>query len=297
MAAMDVDGIFIPVATPFDEAGEVDWDALRRNMQGWAAAPLKGYLALGSTSEFPSLDRAEKERVLTTIVEEAAGRTVIVQTGEQSTRATIEWTKRAAELGGQAALVVSPYYYKGLMSDKALQGFYEQVADASPIPTLIYNIPQNTGLNVPASLVCRLAEHENIVGIKDSSGNYTQLLDIIAGTPDDWGVTTGSSSLVTAALVSGAKGAILAAANPMPFEYCDIHRLVRAGDVDGAAEQQRRLQPIGGLLSKYGIPGTKAAMDLLGYAGRLPRAPMLPCGEAARDEILNALRAAQLVRF
>ena len=149
MAAMDVNGIFIPVATPFDEAGEVDWDALRRNMQGWAAAPLKGYLALGSTSEFPSLDRAEKERVLTTIVQEAAGRTVIVQTGEQSTRATIEWTKRAAELGGQAALVVSPYYYKGLMSDKALQGFYEQVADASPIPTLIYNIPQNTGLNVP----------------------------------------------------------------------------------------------------------------------------------------------------
>jgi 4-hydroxy-2-oxoglutarate aldolase len=297
MAAMDVDGIFIPIATPFDEAGEVDWDSLRRNMEGWAAAPLKGYLALGSTSEFPALDRAEKERVIATIAEGAAGRTLIVQTGEQSTRATIEWTKRVAELGAEAALVVSPYYYKGLMTERALEGFYLAVAEASPIPTLIYNIPQNTGLNVSSALVCRLAEHENIVGIKDSSGNYTQLLEIIAGTPDDWGVTTGSSSLVTAALVSGAKGAILAAANPLPFEYCDIHRLVRSGDVEAAAEQQRRLQPIGALLSKYGIPGTKAAMDLLGYAGRLPRAPMLPCSDAARDEILNALRAAELVRF
>jgi 4-hydroxy-2-oxoglutarate aldolase len=293
---MDLDGIIIPVATPFDEDGEVDWAALRRNMQGWAAAPLAGYLALGSTSEFPALTRTEKERVIATIAEGAAGRTLIVQTGEQSTRETIAWTRRAAELGAQAALVVSPYYYKGLMTEAALRGFYEAVADASPVPVMIYNIPQNTGVNVSAALVCRLAEHPNIVGIKDSSGNYTQLLDILAGTPEDWGVTTGSSSLVTAALVSGAKGAILAAANPLPFEYCDIHRLVRAGEVAAAAELQRRLQPVGALLSKYGIPGTKAAMDLLGYAGRLPRLPMLPCSEAARAEILDALRLAELVR-
>jgi 4-hydroxy-2-oxoglutarate aldolase len=294
---IDLDGIFPAVATPFDEAGEVEWDSLRRNLQGWAAAPLAGYLALGSTSEFPSLSRAEKERVIATVVEEAAGRTVIVQTGEQSTRETIEWTARAAALGAQAALVVSPYYYKGLMTEQALERFYQDVAEASPVPVMLYNIPQNTGVNLPAALVCRLAEHPNIVGIKDSSGNYGQLLDIIAGTPDDWGVTTGSAAMVSAALVSGGKGAILAAGNALPFEYCDIHRLVREGDVQGAAEQQRRLQSVGNLLSKYGIPGIKAAMDVLGYAGRQPRLPMLPCSDAARDEILNALRQAQLVRL
>jgi 4-hydroxy-2-oxoglutarate aldolase len=292
---IDLDGIFPAVATPFDEAGEVEWDSLRRNMQGWAAAPLCGYLALGSTSEFPALTRTEKERVIATVLEEAAGRTVIVQTGEQSTRETIDWTARAAQLGAQAALVVSPYYYKGLMTEKALERFYNDVAEGSPVPIMIYNIPQNTGVNIPAAVVCRLAEHPNIIGIKDSSGNYGQLLDIIAGTPEGWGVTTGAASMVFAALASGGRCAILAAANALPFEYCDIHRLVREGDLQGAAEHQRRLQRVGNLLSKHGIPGTKAAMDLLGYAGRHPRLPMLPCSDAARDEILNALREAQLV--
>jgi 4-hydroxy-2-oxoglutarate aldolase len=294
---MDLDGIFVPVATPFTEDGEVDWEALRRNMQGLAAAPLAGYLALGSTSEFPALTPEEKERVVTVIREEAAGRTLIVQTGEPSTRATIRWTARAAELGAQAALVVAPSYYKGLMTEAALCAFYEDVADASPIPTLIYNIPQNTGFNLSAALVGRLAEHPNIVGIKDSSGNFGQLADILDLVPEGWAVTTGSSALVLPALVAGAQGAILAIANALPFEYCDLHRLVRSGDVAAAAELFRRLQPVSRALSKHGIPGVKCAMQLLGYAGGYPRAPVLPADEAARNEILAALRAAQLVRF
>lgn len=294
---MNLDGIFVPVATPFDEDGEVDWNALRRNMQGLSAAPLGGYLALGSTSEFPTLSREEKERVIQVIGEAAGDRTFIVQTGEPSTRATIAWTNRAAELGAHAVLVVAPYYYKGLMSEAALQGFYEDVADASPVPVLIYNIPQNTGVNVSAALVGRLAEHPNIVGLKDSSGNFAQLAEIISLTPEDWGVTTGSAALVLSALVAGAKGAILAVANPLPFEYCDIHRLARAGDVAAAAEKFRRLEAVTAALSRYSIPGVKCAMDLLGYAGRLPRAPMLPAGEKAQAEILDALRSAELVRF
>lgn len=297
MAELVLEGIFAPLTTPFDEAGDVDLGALRRNLQGYAAAPLAGYVALGTNGEFVHLGRAEKEAVIAAAVDGAAGRPVLAQVGEGSLRETAAFARRAADLGAAAVLAVTPHYYRGRMDDEALVDFYHALGDASPVPVLLYNIPQNTGVNIPAAVVCRLAEHPNIIGIKDSSGNYGQLLDIIAGTPEGWGVTTGAASMVFAALASGGRGAILAAANALPFEYCDIHRLVREGDLQGAAEHQRRLQRVGNLLSKHGIPGTKAAMDLLGYAGRHPRLPMLPCSDAARDEILNALREAQLVRL
>jgi 4-hydroxy-2-oxoglutarate aldolase len=297
VAGLDLEGVLVPLVTPFDEDGEVDWAALERDLQGLGGAPLAGYVALGSTSEFPHLSRGEKERVVAAVVEGAGGRAVIAQTGEPTTRETVAFTRRAAELGAQAALVVSPSYYKGSMREREIERFYMAVAEGSPLPVLIYNIPQNTGTNLPVPLVARLAEHENVVGIKDSSGILPQIADLCASTPEGWRVFTGSAPIFLGALVYGAHGGILAAANPLPYEFCDIHRRFSAGDLAGAQEVHRRLGPAVRALGRFGIPGYKAAMDMLGLAGGYPREPLLPLEDAEREQLLDALRASSLVRY
>lgn len=297
MAHLELDGVLVPCVTPFDDDGEVDWKALQRDLQGWGGAPLAGYVALGSTSEFPHLSREEKERVVAAIVEGAGDRPVIAQTGEPTTRATIAFSQRAAELGARAVLVVSPSYYKGAMGERELERFYTAVAEYSPLPVLLYNIPQNTGVNLPVGLVARLAEHENVVGIKDSSGNLTQIADLCAATPEDWLVFTGSASIFLGALVYGARGGILAAANPLPYEFADIGQRFAAGELAAAQEAQRRLGPVIRALGRLSIPGCKAAMDMLGFAGGFPREPLLPLDDAGREDLLGALRECSLVRY
>jgi 4-hydroxy-2-oxoglutarate aldolase len=290
-------GLYPPLVTPFDADGELDERALRRNVSAYGAAPLAGYVVLGTTGEFPHLTTAEKERVIAAVVEEAAGRPVLAQTGEPSLRATVALTRRAAELGASAVLVVTPSYYRSSMRRAELEAYYRGVADASPVPVLLYNIPQNTGVNLDPELVAALAEHPNIVGIKDSSGNLGQLAETVALTPPGWGVLTGSASIFVAAMVHGARGGILAAANVLPFELCDLLDLAGRGDVPGAARLFGRLAPVLRLLARLGIPGYKAAMDVLGYAGGHPRQPLLPLGEAERDRIVDALRSASLARY
>lgn len=297
MSALDLAGVLPAVVTPFDDDGEVDWKALQRDLQGWGGAPLAGYVALGSTSEFPHLTQAEKERVVAEVVAGAGGRPVIAQTGAPSTRETIAFTRRAAELGACAALVVSPGYYRGSMGERELERFYTAVAELSPVPVLLYNIPQNTGVALPVRLVARLAEHENVAGIKDSSGNLTQIADLRAATPDGWLIFTGSASIALGAFLYGAQGAILAAANPLPYEFCDLHRLVAEGEVAAAQALNRRLGPVVRELGRLGIPGCKAAMDMLGLAGGYPREPLLPLDDDEREPLLGALRAASLVRY
>ncbi len=215
---------------------------------------------------------------------------IIAGTGCETTRATIKLTQHAAKVGADAALVITPSFYKGSMTEAALEQFYLDVAEASPIPIMLYNMPRNTGLNMSSGLVCRLAQHENIVGVKDSSGNIVQIAEIIKGSPDDFAVFAGSGSFLYPTLALGGVGGTLAVANIFPETCVRLYEAVQAGDHDLAKSLQHKLlAPNAAVTSRWGIAGLKAALDLLGYRGGLPRRPMLPFDEANLPELRQIL--------
>ncbi len=290
-------GILPPLVTPFAEDGEVDLAALRRNLEGYAAAPLAGYVVLGTNGEFPLLSAGEKEAIVAAAVEAAGQRPVLAQVGAQGLRETVALARRAAELGAAAVLAVTPHYYPKQMHDRALIAFYMALAEESPVPVLLYNIPQNTGVNISPEVVEACARNPRIVGIKDSSGNLGQIAEYLERVPRGWGVLNGSSSLGVAAFQTGVPGAVLAAANVLPFEVCDLWALCRDGRWAEAATLEARLRPAFRAISRLGVAGVKLGMDMLGFRGGLPRSPLLPAEPGARDALADTLRAAGLIRF
>jgi len=290
-------GVFPPLTTPFTEDDDVDLDALRRNLEGYAAAPLAGYVVLGTNGEFPLLSREEKEAVIASAVDAAGDRPVLAQVGEQSLRATVSLARRAGELGAAAVLAVTPHYYRSQMSDRALIDFYTALAESSPVPVLLYSIQQNTGVNVSPAVVEACARHPRIVGIKDSSGSLGQIAEYVERVPEGWGVLNGSSSLVVAAFQTGAPGAVLGAADVLPFELCDVWARCREGRFAEAAALEARLRPALRAISRLGVAGVKLGMDLVGFRGGLPRRPLAPVDAGARDALADTLRAAGLIRF
>jgi 4-hydroxy-2-oxoglutarate aldolase len=290
------EGIYPPVLTPY-RGDEVALDRLAANLRRLDAYPLAGYVVLGSTGEFPLLSESEKERVVEAArAETPRSKLLIAGTGGESTAAVIRLTKRAAGLGADAVLVITPGYFKGMMKPPALVRHYRAVADASPVPVLLYNFPANTGINLEPETVARLAEHPNIRGIKDSSGNVPQAAETIRMTPKTFHVLVGSPMALVPALMLGAAGGILAVANLAPGECCEIHRLALAGQWGEARELTYRLSPLAtGISARYGIGGLKAALDLLGYYGGPPRMPLpAPDGDGI-EEIREILATAGLL--
>jgi 4-hydroxy-2-oxoglutarate aldolase len=294
--SVSFEGVHPPVLTPF-RGDDVAHDKLAANLRRLNEHPLAGYVMLGSTGEFPLLSEAEKERIIATArAETPRDRLLVAGTGGESTPAAIRLTKRAAELGADAAIVITPSYYKGMMKPPALIRHYRAVADASPLPVLLYNFPANTGINLEPETVARLAEHPNIRGIKDSSGNVPQAADTIRLTPKSFQVLVGSPLAFLPALVLGAAGGILAVANVAPRECCDIWRLAQAGQWAEAREIVFRISPLAtGIAARYGIGGLKAALDLLGQYGGAPRGPLsAPDGDGV-EEIKEILATAGLL--
>jgi len=280
------DGVFVPVTTPF-RGDDVTPERLADNLRTWSATPLAGYVVLGSTGEFPMLSEAERDRVLAAAREAIPrDRCYIAGTGADSTRHTIRQTRRAAELGADAAIVITPHYFtKGFSAPAAQVRHYLAVADASPIPVLIYNFPVNTGINLEADTVARIAAHPNVRGIKDSSGHIPQCAQIIDQTPKSFHVLVGSAAALLPALAIGASGGILALALIAPREFCDVYRLARAGRWDEAkAIAARMLLADRGIAGRYGIGGLKAALDLQNFYGGPCRAPLgTPDGDGIED--------------
>ena len=297
MGDLVLSGILPPLTTPFDSDGAVDIAGLRRNLEGYAAAPLAGYVVLGSNGEFVHLSRTEKEAVIAASVEEAGDRPVLAQVGEGGLRESIALAVRAAELGAAGVLAVTPHYYRGQMQDAILIEFYRALAEASPVPVLLYNIPQNTGVNCSPAVIEACAEHPNIVGIKDSAGNLGQIAEYVERAGDEFAVLNGSSALGTAAFAAGAAGAVLAAADVLPFETCDLWARCRDGQWAEAQELEARLRPVLRRISRLGVAGTKLGMDLMGFRGGAPRPPLAPAGKAQREDLIDALREAGLVRY
>ncbi len=293
---LKIEGVLPPIVTPF-RGEEVDLASLRANLERWNATGLAGYLVLGSNGESVYLDEREKEEVLASAREVIpADKVLMAGTGCESTRATIRFTRRAAELGADCALVVTPSYFKGQMTPERLEAHYRRVADEVPIPILLYNVPQFTGVNMAPPLVARLAEHPNIAGIKDSSGNIGQLTEIVLRTPPGFAVLVGNAGVFYPALCVGAAGGVLAVANVIPELCVDLYQRFRAGDHAGALGLQRRLGRLASLVTVvHGIGGLKAALDVAGYRGGDVRAPLTLPGPEGRHEITEELRAVGVV--
>ncbi len=290
------EGVFPPISTPFTD-DEVAHDKLAENIARWNRTGLAGYVVLGSNGENVYLSEEEKKGVIRTAREAIpSGKSLIVGTGRESTRLTIESTRRAADLGADGALVVTPSYYKGQMTTEALYRHYVSVADASSIPILVYNVPKFTGLNIAPALAARLGEHPQIAGMKDSAGNIGQLIEIIRLAAADFEVLVGNAPTYFSALGVGAVGAVLALANVAPRECVAIKELFDRGELDEARALHFRLMPVGrAVTSQFGIGGLKAALDLLGYYGGQPRPPLFYPNSEEVEEIRGILRRAELL--
>jgi 4-hydroxy-2-oxoglutarate aldolase len=284
---MTLAAVFPPMVTPFAD-GEVDGRAIRRNVERWVAAGLGGVVALGTNGEAALLDDAEAEQVLSAAREAVpAGRLVIAGTGRESTRATIAASRRAAALGADYALVRTPSFFKSQMTAPVLLSHFRAVADASPIPVLLYNFPAQTGVNFSADTVAALAEHPNIAGMKETGTDAAQLAAFVdAASASAFSVLVGAAPGFYPALCVGAVGGIVAVACVLPELCVRLHTLTRAGHHAEARVLQRLLTPLGRLVTTtYGVPGLKAAMDIAGYRGGEPRAPLAPVAPRVMEEI------------
>jgi 4-hydroxy-2-oxoglutarate aldolase len=275
---------------------------LKHNIEKYNRVALAGYVVLGSTGEAVLLSRAEMDGILATVKEAAApGKLLIAGTGAESTAETIERTKRAAEFGYQVALVKTPSYYKPMYNPQALIAHYRRVADSSPVPVLLYSIPQFTGITLESPEVAALAEHPNIIGIKDSSGHVQRVAEMVAAVPPAFQILVGSASVVFPSMMVGARGAILALASALPEKCVTLFEAARRGETSAARELQAQIAPASKLIvSQSGIAGLKYAMDLVGYRGGVPRLPLQPLQEQQKkavQEVLAKLGALEPARL
>jgi 4-hydroxy-2-oxoglutarate aldolase len=289
-------GIYAALTTPF-VGDDISTDGIKDNVRRLNATGLAGYLVLGSTGESVSLSDAESLALVDAVLEAAApGKKVLVGTARESTRGTIEFTNSLPAHGIAAALVRPPSYFKSKLTREALKAHYLAVAEASRIPVLIYNIPQNTGIALEPRFVVELAPHPNIMGLKESSGSIAFLEEVVRQVPHRFHYFLGSGHVVYPGLEMGAAGAILAVANAAPEMCAEIFRLYQAGKKDEARELQLDLIPLNkALMETYGIAGLKHAQDLRGYHGGPTRLPLLPIDEPAKREIAGLLRKLGLV--
>jgi 4-hydroxy-2-oxoglutarate aldolase len=290
---MNLHGIFPPLTTPFAPDGSVALARLRENVARYNRIGLAGYVVNGSTSESVLLRWEEVYSLWETVKQAAApGKTLIAGTGAESTPETIEHTNRAAALGFDAALVRTPSFYKPAMNDTTLAEHYLRVADAARIPILVYSVPIFTQVQVLAPLIARVAQHPNLIGMKDSSGDVPGIQKIIAAAPKTFRMLVGSASTLYESLEIGAIGAILALACSFPELCVGIYEASRAGDKPRAHSlAQKLIAPAKMLGPQYGIAGLKYALDRLGYYGGPPRGPLLPVGEPAQRDIDSMLAA------
>jgi 4-hydroxy-2-oxoglutarate aldolase len=289
---MSFRGVYPPIPTSFDATGSVDTRAITENVSRWMRTGLRGIVALGSNGEAALLDEGEGDAVVDAVRRAMPDdRMLIVGTGRESTRATIAASVRAASLGAQAVLVRTPSFFKSQMTADALVAHYTALADACPVPVLLYNLPGVTGISFTPPVVAKLALHPNIVGMKETSPDLERLGQFVAVTPAGFEVFCGWAPVVYPALAVGAAGAILAVANVVPDACVELFDLVGAGRHREAAALQQRLTPLAQLVTAtYGVPGLKLALEQAGYHGGAARPPLMAPPARAGQEITTALR-------
>jgi len=289
-------GVIPPLVTPFDAKGALDLEAFVTSLEALAAHDFAGFLVLGSNGEAASLDEDEKLLLVGAARRAVPGRFLLVGTGLESTRGTTLLTRKVADLGADAVLVLTPSYYKSRMTSEALRRHFEAVADTSPVPVYLYSVPAFTGLNWPVGLAATLAAHPRIRGLKESSGDVGLLARIAASVPSGFEVACGNAPVFYPALCVGAVGGILAVANCAPRAVLQLFRAFRAGDHATARRLQELLAPLATAVTvTHGVAGLKLSMGLAGLRGGTVRAPLLPAPPGVLDEIRPLLEAVSVL--
>lgn len=279
-------GVFAPVVTPF-RSDEVALDDLRYNLRKLNETDLTGYLALGSNGEFRSLTDREQVQVLEVFAEEKGDKVIMVGTGCESTKQTIEKSKLACEMDFDYASILTPSYFPKQIDGAALKGHYERIADSIDVPVLLYNAPGFTGgMRIPVQTVVELSRHDNIVGMKDSSPEGPAKLLTRLDPADDFHVLAGSANFMYPCLHLGASGGVMSIANFLPCPCCLLYQLFTEARFDEAAELHGRLSRLNQAVSgAWGVAGVKAAMDITGFKGGQPRYPLKPLTNESAKQI------------
>ena len=282
-------GIIPALITPMTAEQAIDEAGLRQLIERLIAAGVHALFVLGTNGEFIALNEAEKLAIARIAVDQAAGRLpVIAGTGAYATRDVIELNKKMVDLGVDAASIITPYFNGN--NQRELVAHYEQIAAASPMPIMLYTIPAKAGVTLTVDSVARLAEIPNIAGIKDSSGDFDRLVQLIRLRSDNFAVFTGTDSMILWALIAGADGAVAATTNAVPQVVMSIYRHFQAGNIDAARTAQEALRP---LRDAFGLGSTpvvlKAAAGMLGMPAGPARQPSLPLDEATLQRLSTAL--------
>ncbi len=282
-------GVYPPMATPF-ENDEILFDGLIKNVEKMNSTGLRGYFVCGTNGEFKSLTVDERLKVLETVVKHAAPDKVVMGgTAAESTKETIEITKNAAEIGVRLVSLLVPSFFKNIIDDNVLTEYILEVADASPIPVLIYNNPSVTGgVLVSPEVINRVSGHPNVVGMKDSSkGNYE---DYLKAAKEGFYLLAGSAGFFLDLLKAGGIGGVLSLANVFPDDCVLLYRAFIEGRIDEAEKISKDLVDLNKKVSgRYSVAGVKAAMNITGYVGGVPRKPLHPLNEAQKDELRKTL--------
>ncbi len=283
-------GVFAPVVTPFS-SDELALDDLRFNLRKLSETDLTGYLALGSNGEFRSLSDKEQIQVLEVFAEEKGSKVVMVGTGCESTRQTIEKSQLASEMGFDYVSIITPNYFAKHIDGATLKRYYTQVADSIDIPVLLYNVPGFAGgVVIPPQTVADLSKHPNIVGMKDSSPTGPSKFLSCLDPEEDFHILAGSANFIYSSFHLGAAGGVLSLANVMPEPCCNLYLLFTQGEYDKAKELSFRLARLNQAVSgAWGVAGAKAAMDITGFKGGLPRHPLQSLSEEAKERIKQAI--------
>jgi len=295
-------GAFTALVTPFTTDGQLDEAAFRRLVRWQVLAGIDGLVPCGTTGESPTLSTDERERLIAATVEVIAERPsaervrVVAGTGTNDTAATIRATRRAAELGADAALVVAPYYNRP--DGRMLEAHFRAIADEGDLPVVVYNVPSRTGANVDADTFLRLAEHPRVIAVKEASGNLEQIARICRDRPRDVAVLAGDDAWTLPILALGGDGVVSVASNEIPGELVALCAAVRSGDWETARRTHERWLPL--FLANFrGGPNpvpAKAALVSMGLLETdMVRAPLLPMERAAVAAMNATLRALGLV--
>jgi len=299
VSGLDLRGTFLPVTTPFDAVtGDVDAVAFRADLRHWLQSPVVGVLVAGTTGEAVLLDDTERASLVEAARDVVSdGRVLIAGVGAESTRQTLAQARAAADAGADAVLVSPPAYFKGAMTPEALAAHFRAVADGSPVPVLVYQVPlRMSTIDMPSGLIGELSRHPNIAGIKDSRGKLELIGELVEATAEDFQVLVGSGAHLYGALEIGAAGGIVAVGLLATDAAAEISVAWREGRKADAGRLQERIAPVHQqIIAGMGVPGVKAALDLLGLHGGAPRPPLLPFPEARVAEVRSVLAEADLL--
>lgn len=295
MSRLSLSGMFVPNITPFTRSGELDVEALKTCVRFWVEDGVSGLVPCGSNGEAPYLSGEERRKVVETVLDEVNGKVpVIAGTGSMSTQETIALTKDAKDLGVDAALVVTPFYFK--LSNKEICEHYRTLSAAVDLPIIIYNVPKFTGFSLESAVIAQLvSQNEEVVGVKDSSGNVSAITEIIRLVGDKVSVLAGTAEVVLPTLMLGGSGAIVAVANVFPKLCSRLYEAFRTGNHEQAIKLQQRVSHVNEVLVKRHnqLSAIKEALRLRGLPSGYPRSPALPLEGEEKKDIEDLMRTVE----